>query len=272
MERNGFNNRVMNYKNNKKPSLEKSKKIITTIIATGVVIALFMLLFVNNADMEESKLNNIKPSVEEFSPSTIFHCNRVYYDTKYTVSWNDADKNSSKSIKNVGVITFTPPKKPEGDVEFHWGMSTEDFNSSCQHGDVGGKSKSCNNFQLCISVVKHLNPIGDASEFTSLGFSETAKYINDYLEAKKISDLKLISDEKLGHNRILSTPEKVRKSVSEGKQCTGTWNRESSRAGEKTEVYGVRMFQGDLQYQVGHSSEYPIIWTWAFRIENIQCE
>lgn len=59
--------------------------------------------------------------------------------------------------------------------------------------------------------------------------------------------------------------------INEGKKCTAIWSSESSKAGQDTEVYDVREMDGKTQYRVFHSPENGRIWTWDFRIYNIQC-
>lgn len=64
----------------------------------------------------------------------------------------------------------------------------------------------------------------------------------------------------------------VQNLLSEEKRCITTWSSESSKAGEDTEVFGVRELNGKTQYQVYHSAEYPRLWTWDFRVQDIMCK
>jgi outer membrane lipoprotein-sorting protein len=64
----------------------------------------------------------------------------------------------------------------------------------------------------------------------------------------------------------------IQEALSSGKECSATWSSESSKVGQKTIIFNVRKLNGEIQYQVYHSSERPRIWTWDFRIEKIKCK
>lgn len=59
--------------------------------------------------------------------------------------------------------------------------------------------------------------------------------------------------------------------INSGKKCSATWSSESSKSGQDTKVFDVRELNGKTQYKVFHSPEHGNIWTWDFRIYNIQC-
>ena len=71
---------------------------------------------------------------------------------------------------------------------------------------------------------------------------------------------------------ITEEGDSVKKSLSEGKRCMATWSVESSKEGQKTEIFAVRELEGKTQYYVSYSNEYSKIWTRDFRITGIKCE
>jgi len=66
----------------------------------------------------------------------------------------------------------------------------------------------------------------------------------------------------------------VQEALNEGKTCTATWGEDSSKTGQNTRIYAVRVEPSEkkTQYQVDHSTDYPRIWVWDFRLKKIECK